>query len=360
MNMNPQYIEENEMKIIGDYPNTYTYTKSMAERTLKKNRGNLRVSILRPSVIISCYEEPVQGWTDTLSAAGGLTYAVSNGIMHYVRAKDSAVVDLIPADFCSNLILACTVQTAREEVPRLNIFHSASSSTNPLLIKDFAGHCIQNAKYLPYYKQLADPYVTRITNQNIFDLIIYFTEVVPIKALGLYAEAPVVGSKPLRDKAKWLKEMQQKMYAMQKLFFYFINNEWFYESSLNDAIWKKMDAEEKVEFNFETRQIDWFKALSGFYFGLRRYYIKEDVVSPETGFKQLLAQNQIDWFHDIRAARRFNKYQTKKDNSAYFPAVLSAQKFKAFVDSRVKTGSSSRLAFNDKKESLTRDPQRIL
>ena len=32
---------------------------------------------------------------------------------------------------------------------------------------------------------------------------------------------------------------------MQKIFFYFINNEWFYESKLNDAIWKRMDSEEK-------------------------------------------------------------------------------------------------------------------
>lgn len=32
--MNPQYISENEKTLIGDYPNTYTYTKSMAERAL--------------------------------------------------------------------------------------------------------------------------------------------------------------------------------------------------------------------------------------------------------------------------------------------------------------------------------------
>jgi hypothetical protein len=39
LSMNPQYITENEKTIIGHYPNTYTYTKSMAERTLKKNNG---------------------------------------------------------------------------------------------------------------------------------------------------------------------------------------------------------------------------------------------------------------------------------------------------------------------------------
>jgi hypothetical protein len=32
--MNPQYISENEKALLGEYPNTYTYSKSMAERAL--------------------------------------------------------------------------------------------------------------------------------------------------------------------------------------------------------------------------------------------------------------------------------------------------------------------------------------
>ena len=56
--MGPEEVTQNEKKIIGDWPNTYTFTKSMAERSLKKHCGNLRVAIIRPSIIICCYEEP--------------------------------------------------------------------------------------------------------------------------------------------------------------------------------------------------------------------------------------------------------------------------------------------------------------
>jgi alcohol-forming fatty acyl-CoA reductase len=34
LRMNPQYIADNEKSLIGSYPNTYTWTKSMAERAL--------------------------------------------------------------------------------------------------------------------------------------------------------------------------------------------------------------------------------------------------------------------------------------------------------------------------------------
>ena len=56
--MGPQQVAEQEQQLIGAWPNTYTFTKSMAERSLKKNRGNLRVAVVRPSIIVSCYEEP--------------------------------------------------------------------------------------------------------------------------------------------------------------------------------------------------------------------------------------------------------------------------------------------------------------
>ena len=59
-------------------------------------------------------------------------------------------------------------------------------------------------------------------------------------------------------------------------------------------------------------------------------------MSPESGFKQILAQNQIDWFHDIKAATKPSHRIVLKDNSVYFPAVLSSQKFQDFVYSRVK------------------------
>ena len=56
--MGPEEVTLKQKEIIGDFPNTYTFTKSMAERSLRKHSGNLRVAIMRPSIIISCYEEP--------------------------------------------------------------------------------------------------------------------------------------------------------------------------------------------------------------------------------------------------------------------------------------------------------------
>ena len=61
-----------------------------------------------------------------------------------------------------------------------------------------------------------------------------------------------------------------------------------------------MDSEERTEFNFDVNRINWNKAVMDYCFGIQRYYFKEDRLAPEAGFEQVLAQNQIEWFHDVK------------------------------------------------------------
>lgn len=43
-------IEELTPRLIGNKPNTYTFTKALAEEILVQNSGNLPVAIVRPSI----------------------------------------------------------------------------------------------------------------------------------------------------------------------------------------------------------------------------------------------------------------------------------------------------------------------
>ncbi len=207
LGMNPQHISENEKTIIGNYPNTYTYSKSMAERSLLKNHGKLRISIVRPSIVISSYEEPSPGWTDTLAAGGGITFACGSGLMHYVYAAGSAVVDLVPVDYVSNLILAATSYTAKRLQPEVNVFHSASSNLNPLLISFFREYLLAYTQKNPYYREFSKPHARPIGNPFLFKLLIALTEQIPLKALNLYANSPL-GSTAMQEQSKMMIRVQ--------------------------------------------------------------------------------------------------------------------------------------------------------
>ena len=191
--MGPQVVADNEKKILGNWPNTYTYTKSMAERSIKKHRGNMRVAILRPSIIVSCYEEPCQGWTDTVAASGGIAYTLHAGLLHYVKSTPSGTVDLIPCDFVSNMLIVLTCYTAQEPEPNLNIMHAATSQKNPLNFHDFGKGCVAHAKYNPYYRQFSDPHFVISQNHNMWQYMNFTREILPTKLAQTFAR--VTGNK---------------------------------------------------------------------------------------------------------------------------------------------------------------------
>ena len=51
MGMSLQQVTEQEKKLIGKFPNTYTFTKNLAKKNLMKNRGDVKVVIHRPAII---------------------------------------------------------------------------------------------------------------------------------------------------------------------------------------------------------------------------------------------------------------------------------------------------------------------
>ena len=112
--MGPQKITEQEAEILGNYPNTYTFTKGLAEKSLLKKRGNLRVTIIRPSIIQATYADPFRGWTDSIAASGFQILMSATGMLHFVHTKRETCLDLIPCDFVTNQIIVQTVYTASE------------------------------------------------------------------------------------------------------------------------------------------------------------------------------------------------------------------------------------------------------
>jgi fatty acyl-CoA reductase len=55
MAMPDEEVREKTNKLIENFPNTYTFTKSLAEMRLQQMRGSVPVVIFRPSIITASY-----------------------------------------------------------------------------------------------------------------------------------------------------------------------------------------------------------------------------------------------------------------------------------------------------------------
>jgi hypothetical protein len=55
------HTQVSELSLLRSWPNTYTYTKAMAEWMIVNERGDLPLAIIRPSIIGGALHEPVPG-----------------------------------------------------------------------------------------------------------------------------------------------------------------------------------------------------------------------------------------------------------------------------------------------------------
>ena len=75
--MDDEWLKLATKKLIGDKPNTFTFTKWIAETLLEQEATDLPVVIVRPSIIGAAWKEPFAGWVEKSSGPCDLFIAVN-------------------------------------------------------------------------------------------------------------------------------------------------------------------------------------------------------------------------------------------------------------------------------------------
>jgi fatty acyl-CoA reductase len=166
----------------------------LAERYLEKYRGSIRVVVARPTMITSCYKEPLPGWIDTITAVGGVGYPFGMGLARTVYLPNSTL-DFIPADLVSNSILVSIAYSASLFRAEFLIYHIGSSTSNPFKVHDFFSASKQYIKFNPYDKQIREPRWMPLVDLKAYKSLTYVSEDLPADILEKIASLPFVGSR---------------------------------------------------------------------------------------------------------------------------------------------------------------------
>jgi fatty acyl-CoA reductase len=116
------------------FADIYSFTKAMAEHAVVELHGDVPLSIVRPSIIESALEEPFAGWLEGFRMAEPLILAFGRGILTDFSGLPDAILDIIPADFVVNTVLAVAANPPPADKPR--VYHAASGSRNPLRFRE--------------------------------------------------------------------------------------------------------------------------------------------------------------------------------------------------------------------------------
>jgi long-chain acyl-CoA synthetase len=110
------------------WPNTYTFTKSLAESLITKYGTGLPVAIVRPAIVETSVAKPFQGWNEGINTSASLSYLLGT-FFRQLPTNERKRLDIIPVDaVCAGLTLIAAALVERRND---SLYQLATSVTNP-------------------------------------------------------------------------------------------------------------------------------------------------------------------------------------------------------------------------------------
>jgi alcohol-forming fatty acyl-CoA reductase len=130
--------DERTLLATSRHANTYTLTKCMAEVLLARRRGDVPLTLLRPSIVSACRRYPFPGWIDSRAAYAAFISLLGAGYLRVVRFDPNVTPDLVPCDDVAHRILACAFEPEQQQP--LLVRHAVSGLENSGRLSDLARH----------------------------------------------------------------------------------------------------------------------------------------------------------------------------------------------------------------------------
>ncbi|RZC35086.1 fatty acyl-CoA reductase -like [Asbolus verrucosus] len=265
--LSDEELEEKTPALLGDHPNTYTITKHLAEHEIKNVEGLFPCTIVRPSMIVGAWKEPVPGWTISKNGPQGFLMGAAKGVIRRLPVGKHLVYDYIPVDMVINNLLAAGFSAASRQSKSVEVYHCTSSTRNPFswsLIEDKINdylheYPLKSAVWYPYLK-----FLPSVTWYKISAFFVHF-----LPAIILDAVTRVGGGRPILMKLH--RNVNTSLDRLEK----FIFTEWRFDSKNTLELHNRLSKNDQEMFALDITQLTWLDYFKDLAVGARVYLNKE-------------------------------------------------------------------------------------
>ncbi|XP_032379231.1 fatty acyl-CoA reductase 1 [Etheostoma spectabile] len=269
-------------KLIGKRPNTYTYTKALAEYMVQQEAGDLNIAIVRPSIVGASWKEPFPGWIDNYNGPSGIFIAAGKGILRTMRASNDAVADLVPVDVVINATLAAAWYSGSQALKRsknILVYNCTTGGINPFHWGEVEYHVISTFKRNPLEQAFRRPNVNLTSNHLINQYWIAVSHKAPAFLYDLYLR--LIGREPRMMKT--ITRLHKAMMVLE----YFTSHSWVWNNDNVGMLIAQMSPEDKKVFNFDVRQLHWAEYMESYCMGTKKYVLNEELSGLPAARKHL-------------------------------------------------------------------------
>ncbi|XP_003485872.1 putative fatty acyl-CoA reductase CG5065 [Bombus impatiens] len=275
-----------EKRILKTYPNTYTFSKNLAEQVVASKCKDLPVAIVRPSIVGASLEEPCPGWIQGTSAFTGIILLVSKGCVTAIRGRRDARMDVVPVDFVVDTII-CTAWHATLHPDHEVKVYNCTSNAYPFKWGQMKDTMVKCSIETPLNDTLWYPGCPMIANRYIYNVLSVIPYVLPAFVIDIFLR--LRRSKPT---------MMKLLKNGNKLFtsvVHFTLNEWtFQQDNCSDLARKVKMLNDSDMVKLDLRDMNWEKYVATYLMGIRKFILKQEFKSTA---RQRLSR--LYWVHHI-------------------------------------------------------------
>ncbi|XP_043481293.1 putative fatty acyl-CoA reductase CG5065 [Leptopilina heterotoma] len=279
--------------VLGKFPNTYCFTKSIAEEVVSKSAKELPVSIYRFSIAVAALKEPLEGWLDVSQGITQALIGICSGLIRVMYVKGSANMEIVPIDLVCNCLIASAWDSSsckKNEEKSVQVYNYVSGRDNPTTWNYMRSY-LYSQRYIhplnnPYY------YPDSIMTDSLYLFLILHYILHFIPAILGDAVLRIIGRKPLLQKI--FKKGSKLVLAIG----FYSCGEWVFDTDNVKSLWKKLSENDKKLFNFDITSFTWDIMIRIYGEGGRKFILKTEF--DEEGLKNAIRRmRRLYYVHQI-------------------------------------------------------------
>lgn len=256
-------------KILKNHPNSYTFTKHLAEHEVVN--GRIPASIVRPSMITGAWKEPIPGWTISKNGPQGFLMGAGRGVVRRLPVAKQLIYDYIPVDVVVNTLVVAAYSVDRDSSKTVKVYHCTSSTSNPFRWASVESKVNYFLHKYPLRSAVWYPHLKLLPSLFMFRISALFVHLIPAYILDTVTK--LSGGRPILVRLHT--NVNNSLERLER----FIFTEWKFYNPRVKELNESLSADDKNLFNLDIRSLDWEDYFVHLTQGVRTYLNNE---SPKT------------------------------------------------------------------------------
>ncbi|XP_015116093.1 putative fatty acyl-CoA reductase CG5065 [Diachasma alloeum] len=261
-------------KYLDNFPNTYTFTKRLAEQVVSDYSHAIPCVIFRPSIVVSSLEEPMPGWIDNFNGPVGMLIGGGKGILRILFGDQHLNADFIPVDIATKAMLTASWKRGLIPItadPSVHVYNCASADVKSVSFEELNNMGMRVIDKYPLEGNVWRPGAFHTKSKTVYYLLVLLLHLLPGMVIDTILKFS--GRKPM------LVNLHRKIYSANSALAHFLMNQWNFQNAKMRSLLSDVPPADVDTFGYEYATFDANRYFKNCLIAAKQFLLKEDLAN---------------------------------------------------------------------------------